>query len=76
MGLGNMGLQGFKPQRSATAANLTEIKVISSSKEENLNFRLNGDLYIAFKELCALNETTVSKALRKYMLDAVNQGTL
>ena len=77
MGLGNTGMMGFKPQKSKTAANLLKVTNQAEPKKEGkINLRISGDLYMVFQELCELNKTSVSEAIRAYITDAVQRGEL
>lgn len=77
MGLGRTGLDNFTPRGSGTANRVIRI---SSSRQQKktttLQIRINEDVLVLFKELCKLNDTDVSTALRAYIDEVIECGAL
>ena len=77
MSLGNFDMSDFKPQRSKTAAELLTVAPHQEEKKtERIQLRIQSDVYLTFRDICEKQGTDFSKALRAYMIAAINNGHL
>lgn len=77
MGLGTTGLNGYTPKHSGTATRMiNSLPPQAQKKTTTLQLRISEDVKILFQELCNLNDIDISEALRNYINEAVQRGTL